>query len=218
MRCYVPLANLGTSAAAQRPRGPEAQGTATFVLTALDPQRRGRGAGAARNRAPCRATRARRRSTAEVRLAKSPQKRAAGSGTRRSELGKPPVPTASTPPPGRRPAGRGATDAPAVEAPAAPAATALPAEVSKAPAKKAPAKKAAAKKPAAKKPAVKEGPAKEGPAKEAAAKKAAAKKAPPTAGRAGKKALEAKPVPAKSAVCQESPDATTGQPRAGGAR
>ena len=194
MLCYVPLANLGHPPPRSAREVLKRHERATFVLTALDPQRRGAELalpGIARvSGHPSKET-----VDAEVRLAKSPQKRVAGSGTRRSELGKPPVPTAATPPPGRRPAGRGATDAHAVEAPAAPVATALPAEApAKAPAKKAPAKKAPAKKAAAKK-----GPAKEGPAKEAAA----AKKAPPRAGRAAKKAPEAKPVPAKSSAAKK---------------
>ena len=208
MLCYVPLANLGHPPPRSAREVLKRHERATFVLTALDPQRRGAELalpGIARvSGHPSKET-----VDAEVRLAKSPQKRAAGSGPRRSELGKPPVPTAATPPPGRRPAGRGAADAPAVEAPAAPAATALPApaapapsaEVPKAPAKKAPAKKAA-KKAAAKKGPAKEGPLKEGPAKEAAAKKAAAKKAPPAAGRAAKKTA-AKPVPAKSSAAKK---------------
>ena len=133
MLCYVPLANLGHPPPRSAREVLKRHERATFVLTALDPQRRGAELalpGIARvSGHPSKET-----VDAEVRLAKSPQKRAAGSGPRRSELGKPPVPTAATPPPGRRPAGRGAADAPAVEAPAAPAATALPAEAPAAPA------------------------------------------------------------------------------------
>ena len=208
MLCYVPLANLGHPPPRSAREVLKRHERATFVLTALDPQRRGAELalpGIARvSGHPSKET-----VDAEVRLAKSPQKRVAGSGTRRSELGKPPVPTAATPPPGRRPAGRGATDAHAVEAPAAPVATALPAEApAKAPAKKAPAKKRG-----------QEGGCEEGAGKGGSGEGGGGGQEGASEGGAGRQEGTGGEAGSGEVVRrQESRVATTGQPRAGGAR
>ena len=102
MRCYVPLANLGDPPPRSAREVLKRNEQASFVLTALDPHRRGAELAlpgiAHVSGHPREETVA-----AEVRLAaKSPRKRAGAQGTRRAELGEPPVPTAATPPPGRR--------------------------------------------------------------------------------------------------------------------
>ena len=161
MRCYVPLANLGDPPPRSAREVLKRHERATFVLTALDPQRRGAELAlpgiAHVSGHPLEET-----VEAEVRLAaKPPRKRAGAQGTRRAELGEPPVPTAATPPPGRRRPGHDGTVA------AAPV-SALSGDAAVQPAKKEPAKKEPTKKATAKKSAAKNQPVKKATAKKAA--------------------------------------------------
>jgi hypothetical protein len=180
MRCYVPLANLGNPPPRSAREVLKRSERRTFVLTALDPQRRGAELAlpgiASVSGHPREETVA-----AEVILAKTPRKRASSGGSPRARLGAPPVPTAATPPPGRR-SGRAPTVTPVLEqAPAAEAEPSAAAAAEKAPAKRALTKQAGAKR----------APAKQAPVHKAqpAAKKApavhkaqlAAKKAPSSA-------------------------------------
>jgi hypothetical protein len=92
VRCYVPLANLGNPAPKSAREVLRKGETRLFVVTALDPYRRGVELAlpdvAVVSGHPSEETVA-----AEVRMAR----------TRRAVAGPPPVPTPATPPPGRRP-------------------------------------------------------------------------------------------------------------------
>ena len=150
MRCYVPLANLGDPAPRSAREVLKRHQTGNFVLTALDPQRRGAELalpGIALVSGHPRAETV----AAEVRLARPPWKRADGSGSKT--------------------VGR-AKKAPAAQVPA----KAVP---EKAAARKATGNKAAAEKAAAGKAAGKKAAGKKTVPEKAAARKVAAKKVPP---------------------------------------
>jgi hypothetical protein len=180
MRCYVPLANLGDPAPRSAREVLKRKQLCVFVLTALDPQRRGAELalpGVARvSGHPREETVA-----AEVRLANPPRRRRGVSSSKEDQLSakSPETKAAAT---GKELAGTGVTKAVARKAPArkaavskAPArkAVATKAPATKAVARKAPARKAAAAKTATRKPA----PAKSSPVKVAPVKAAAAKPA-----------------------------------------
>lgn len=102
MRCYVPLANLGHPPPRSAREILKRNEQRTFVLTALDPQRRGAelalpGVAVVSGR-PLEET-----VEAEVKLSRPPRRRSTSPDRARvADLGPPPVPTAATPPPGRR--------------------------------------------------------------------------------------------------------------------
>jgi hypothetical protein len=209
MRCYVPLANLADPPPRSAREVLKRHERAIFVLTALDPQRRGAELAlpgiALVSGHPREETVA-----AEVRLAKPPRQRAGASGSRRAELGEPPVPTAATPPPGRRPR-RGVAGTVVAEEPAtAPAKDAAKLPAKKAPAKRAPAKKAASLKQGARR----ERPA---PAADPAASEAAAEASPTKAPRksaAAKRTAEPVRAAPKRPGTAEKPAATKSSGRA----
>jgi len=162
MRCYIPLANLADPAPRSAREVLKRKERGVFVLTALDPQRRGAELalpGIARvSGHPREETVA-----AEVRLARPPRKRAEAPRPRPAATRKLAVPSAATAPPRKVPVGKEpaskerATKAPATKEPA-----------TKEPATKEP----ATKEPATKQPAAKE-PANRGPVVRAPAKKSA---------------------------------------------
>ncbi len=209
MRCYVPLANLADPPPRSAREVLKRKERRVFVLTALDPQRRGAELAlpgiAAVSGHPREETVA-----AEVRLAKPPRKRPEAQVQPRVALGAPPVPTASTPPPGRRPARPKTGPSVQAEVPASArdgdGPQAQPAKASRAKPVKPTARKVPAKSAAKKAPAKKEsmkaapvdkaaaGPAKKAPEKKQAMKAAPAKKAPAkkTANVAAKPAAKAR--------------------------
>jgi len=211
MRCYVPLANLANPPPRSAREVLKRKERRAFVLTALDPQRRGAELAlpgvAAVSGHPREETVA-----AEVRLAKPPRKRQDAQAHRRVALASPPVPTASTPPPGRRPPGPKA---------AAPVQAEMPASAAVGEGKKAPPAKAPGT-PPAKKAAAGKAPAKKATAGKAAAKKEATKAVPVDKARATEPAKKApekkkamKAAPAKKAPAKQTPNARTAADTAG---
>jgi len=193
MRCYVPLANLGDPAPRSAREVLKRHQTGNFVLTALDPQRRGAELalpGIALVSGHPRAETV----AAEVRLARPPWKRADGSGSKT--------------------VGR-AKKAPAAQVPA----KAVP---EKAAARKATGNKAAAEKAAAGKAVPEKSAAEKAAAGKAAGKKAAGKKTVPEKAAARKVAAKKVP-PARQAAPARTPEKARRAPgrhraRAGTAR
>jgi Zc3h12a-like ribonuclease protein/S1 RNA binding family protein len=174
MRCYIPLANLGDPPPRSAREVLKRHQRAEFVLTALDPQRRGAELalpGIAYVSGHPRAETV----AAEVRLAKPPRRRAQVSGPREARPARTPtarklIADKTAAPSGRQPAKKAAAKALAAKA-------AVKAPASKAPAGRTPASKSAPSKAPAKRSQLV--PAKRVPAKQVpATKKAAASKAP----------------------------------------
>ena len=188
MRCYVPLANLGDPAPRSAREVLKRHQTGNFVLTALDPQRRGAELalpGIALVSGHPRAETV----AAEVRLARPPWKRADGSGSKT--------------------VGR-AKKAPAAQVPA----KAVP---EKAAARKATGNKAAAEKAAAGKAVPEKSAAEKAAAGKAAGKKAAGKKTVPEKAAARKVAAKKVP-PARQAAPARTPEKAPRTRKASGAR
>jgi hypothetical protein len=210
MRCYVPLANLGDPAPRSAREVLKRHQTGNFVLTALDPHRRGAELalpGIALVSGHPRAETV----AAEVRLARPPWKRADGSGAKTSE----PAKKASA---ARRP---GKTETGKTETGKVAAKKAVPekAAAKQASAKKAVLEKAAAKKVAAKKVAAKKAVPEKAVPEKAAAKQASAKKAVPEKPAAGKAAAKKVPPAQRAAPPRTSGEAPRARkaPVAGGA-
>ena len=192
MRCYVPLANLGDPAPRSAREVLKRNQTGNFVLTALDPQRRGAELalpGIALVSGHPRAETV----AAEVRLARPPWKRADGSG---SKTVKPAKKASAAQRPGEAEAGK-ATGRKAVPGKAA-AGKAVP---GKAAVKEAVPGKAAARKAVPEKAAAKKASADQKPEK-AAAGKVAAKKVPPAHRAAPPRTSEKAPLARKASVAR----------------
>jgi len=228
MRCYIPLANLGDPPPRSAREVLKRHERGQFVLTALDPQRRGAELAlpgiAYVSGHPSEETVA-----AEVRLAKSPRPHADGSRPQPEDRGRTALKkVASVKPASQQPAAKETSEAPARSRRSASSAPRRAASAKAAPAKLAPTRseEAGASKPPGKKSPKKETPVKKmpakqlaikgAPAKKAAVKQVAVKKAP--AAKAPRTGTDQKGVPVKSVPAKKAPSKKPAAPEAAATR